>query len=165
MRDMATRSKLVLDEFLPYRLSMAANVVSETVASAYQSAFGLAVPEWRLIAVIAEANAISQFEICRRTRMDKVTVSRAAILLAGRGLLLRTPNPNDQRSHVLALTKQGRKLYQRIAPRALDIEARIFGGFSASEMRSFVSMLARIDAAALAIERSPGSSKSIALDA
>jgi DNA-binding MarR family transcriptional regulator len=157
MRDMATRSKLVLDEFVPYRLSMAANVVSETVASAYETEFGLAVPEWRLIAVIAEASAISQFEICRRTRMDKVSVSRAAILLAGRGLLLRTPNPNDQRSHVLALTKQGRQLYQRIAPRALDIEKRIFGGFSASEMRSFVAMLARIDAAALLIERLPGS--------
>jgi DNA-binding MarR family transcriptional regulator len=112
----------------------------------------LGVPEWRLLAVIAESDAISQFEICRRSRMDKVTVSRAAILLADRGLIARTPNPNDQRSHLLALTVEGRKLYNRIAPEALEIEERIFGGFKAAEMRAFISMLARIDAAALAIK-------------
>lgn len=149
---MARRKKLVLEEFLPYRLSMASNLVSETVASAYETAFGLGVPEWRLLAVIAESDAISQFEICRRTRMDKVTVSRAAILLADGGLIARTPNPNDQRSHLLALTVEGRKLYNRIAPEALEIEERIFGGFKAAEMRAFISMLARIDAAALAIK-------------
>jgi len=149
---MATRSKLVLDKFLPYRLSMASNLVSDTVASAYQRAFGIGIPEWRLVAVIAEASAVSQFEICRSTRMDKVTVSRAAITLADRGFVMRTPNPNDQRSHLLTLTKEGRRLYNRIAPRALEIEQQIFGAFSAAEMRAFVAMLARIDAAALAVE-------------
>ena len=81
---MTRRTKLVLGEFLPYRLSMASNLVSDTVATAYEAAFGLRIPEWRLVAVIAEADAISQFEICRRTRMDKVTVSRAGIALAAR---------------------------------------------------------------------------------
>jgi DNA-binding MarR family transcriptional regulator len=148
---MTRRTKLVLEEFLPYRLSMASNLVSDTVATAYEAAFGLRIPEWRLVAVIAEADAISQFEICRRTRMDKVTVSRAAIALAGRGLIERAPNPQDQRSHLLALTAQGRELYGRIAPKALAIEAQIFGGFGPAEIRAFVSMLERIDAAAYAV--------------
>src|ERR1700677_4277774 len=145
---MTRRSKLVLEQFLPYRLSMASNLVSDTVATAYEAAFGLRIPEWRLVAVIAEADAISQFEICRRTRMDKVTVSRAAIALAGRGLVGRAPNPQDQRSHLLALTAQGRELYGRIAPKALAIEAQIFGGFKTAEIRPFASFLERIAAAA-----------------
>lgn len=148
-------AKLVLDRFLPYRMSMATNLVSDTVASAYEAEFGLRIPEWRLIAVIAESDAISQFEICGRTRMDKVTVSRAAIALAGRGLVERAPNPKDQRSHLLALTAEGRKLYHRIAPKALQIEAQIFDGFDAAEIRAFVSMLERIDAAALAVGGTP----------
>ena len=143
-------AKLVLEQFLPYQLSMVSTVVSDTVATAYQAAFGLTIPEWRLVAVIAEAAAVSQFEICRRTRMDKVTVSRAAIALVDRGFVKRMPNPKDQRSHLLALTEEGRSLYRRVAPRALAIEARIFGGFGAAETREFASMLARIDAAALA---------------
>ncbi|MGB6309350.1 MAG: MarR family winged helix-turn-helix transcriptional regulator [Steroidobacteraceae bacterium] len=148
---MTRRAKLVLDRFIPYRLSMASNLVSDTVATAYEAAFGLRIPEWRLVAVIAEADAISQFEICRRTRMDKVTVSRAAIALADRGLIERRPNPLDQRSHLLALTPGGRELYGRIAPKALAIEAQIFGGFTPAELRALVSMLERIDAAAYAV--------------
>jgi DNA-binding MarR family transcriptional regulator len=148
---MTRRTKLILDQFLPYRLSLASNLVSDTVATTYEAAFGLRIPEWRLVAVIAETDAISQFEICRRTRMDKVTVSRAAIALSSRGLVRRAPNPEDQRSHLLALTAVGRELYGRIAPKALAIEAQIFGDFEPDEIRAFVAMLERIDAAALAV--------------
>jgi DNA-binding MarR family transcriptional regulator len=148
---MAKQRKLVLEEFLPYRLSMVSNLVSDRVATAYEAAFGLGVPEWRVLAVVAGGSASSQFEICRRTRMDKVAISRAAIALGRRGLIARGPNTKDHRSHVLALTDEGRKLYRLIAPKALAIEAQIFGGFKASELRAFVAMLARIDAAALAL--------------
>ena len=65
-------------------------------------------------------------------------------------MIERAPNPQDQRSHLLALTAQGRELYGRIAPKALAIEAQIFGGFKPAELRAFVSMLERIDAAAYA---------------
>ena len=56
--------ELKLDHFLPYRLSIASNRVSAAIASTYQALFGLKIPEWRLIAVIAEgAGAKSRFDI------------------------------------------------------------------------------------------------------
>lgn len=149
---MLARRKLVLERFLPYRLSLVSNIVSATVATAYQSLFDLTIPQWRLVAVIAEANFISQQEIGHRTRMDKVTVSRAAVVLVDRKLVKRTPNPHDQRSQLLELSPSGRKLYLRVAPKALAIERDIFGGFSDAEIRNFVVMLERIDAAAGALE-------------
>lgn len=45
---------LKLDQFLPYRLSIVSNRVSSAVASTYQALFGLKIPEWRLVAIIAE---------------------------------------------------------------------------------------------------------------
>ena len=140
---------LVLDRFLPYRLSVASNLVSDRIARAYATLFGLTIPEWRLIAVIAEVEAITQAEIGERTRMDKVTVSRAAIALVERGLLSRAPNPMDKRSHHLSLTAGGRDLYGAIAPKALELEGRIFDRFSREELDGFVAMLRRIDTAAL----------------
>ncbi|MDA4836162.1 MarR family transcriptional regulator, partial [Enterobacter hormaechei] len=95
--------RLVLDEFLPFRLSVTSNLVSGLIARAYQSLFGLSIPEWRLITVVAESGAITQQAIGARTRMDKVTVSRAAIALGERGLLARQGNPEDRRSHLLDL--------------------------------------------------------------
>ncbi len=140
---------LVLDRFLPYRMSVTSNLVSDRIARAYEALFGITIPEWRLVAVIAEVEAITQAEIGERTRMDKVTVSRAAIALVERGLLSRAPNPADKRSHHLSLTAAGRDLYASIAPKALELEAKIFARFTRAELEGFTAMLRRIDAAAL----------------
>jgi DNA-binding MarR family transcriptional regulator len=144
---------LMLDEFLPFRLSFTSNLVSEAIARAYEALFGLSVPEWRLIAVIAEHDGITQQRIGARTRMDKVTVSRAAIALADRGLVVRKPNPVDKRSHLLELSTDGRMLYEQIAPKALELEARIFGQLDHKKLREFTTMLREIDTIALDMAR------------
>lgn len=145
-------SGLKLDHFLPYRLSIASNAVSDAVATAYRTLFGLRIPEWRLIAVLAEGGNMSQQALCGRTRMDKVTVSRAAIALADRGLIARASNPGDQRSHLLALSDQGWALYQQVAPKALELEQRIFAGFTAAERERLQEMLSRVEAAVEALD-------------
>ncbi len=139
---------ITLDSFLPFRLSVASNMVSDVIAGSYAREFGVSVPEWRLIAVIAETDGLSQQQIGVRTRMDKVTVSRAAIALAGRGFVTRTPHPQDGRSNILALSDAGRELYRAIAPRALKLEREIFGALGDEELEAFSATLARITAAA-----------------
>jgi DNA-binding MarR family transcriptional regulator len=146
-------TRLRLDDFLPYRLSIASNRVSNVVATTYQAMFGLRIPEWRLIAVLAESGGMTQQALGGRTRMDKVTVSRAAIALAERGLVERQPNPGDQRSHLLTLSAEGRRLYEQVAPKALEMEARMFAAFSSDELAALRAMLDRMEAAAEAVER------------
>ena len=143
---------LKLDQFLPYRLSIASNRVSSAIATAYQSLFGLRIPEWRLIAVIAESDGMTQQALGAATRMDKVTVSRAAIALVDRGLVQRRPNPDDQRSHLLSLTDAGQTLYESVAPKALELEAQVFADFSAEEIKAFRAMLDRLEASAAPLD-------------
>lgn len=142
---------LALDDFIPFRLSFTSNLVSDAIARAYEALFGLSIPEWRLVAVVAEFGGISQREIGERTRMDKVTVSRAAIALVDRGVLAREANPGDRRSHRLVLTPAGHDLHRAIAPKAIELERRIFATFEPEEVARFVAMLRRIDAATLAL--------------
>ena len=146
------KTSLTLEDFLPYRLSYTANLVSELVAEAYRAFFQLSIPEWRVIAHAAEHDGISQQEICRRTRMDKVAISRAAVALRQRGLLARQSNERDRRSHLLTLSSEGRKLYDQVAPRALDLERRIIGDFKPEEVASLIEMLRRIDRSALSVD-------------
>ena len=54
-RDPAPAALPLARRFLPYRLSIASNVVSDAIATTYHALFGLRIPEWRLVAVIAEA--------------------------------------------------------------------------------------------------------------
>lgn len=139
---------LKLDSFLPYRLSIASNLVSEFISKAYSRLFGLNVPEWRLVAVIAETEGITQQEIGSRTLMDKVTVSRAAIALEKRGLIVRVPNPGDGRSHLLSLSAEGQELYRHVVPEALALEARIFGAFDSEQLALFSDLIQHISQAA-----------------
>ena len=143
--------RLVLDDFIPYRLSVASNSVSDAIARTYEALFGLSIPEWRLVAVVAEGEGVTQQAIGAATRMDKVTVSRAAIALTGRGLLVRRDNPADRRSHLLGLTAAGRRLYGAVAPEALALERRLLAAFEPDEVAAFVATLRRIEAAARAL--------------
>jgi DNA-binding MarR family transcriptional regulator len=141
-----TDNNLRLASFLPYRLSITSNAVSEMIASRYQALFGLSVAEWRLVAVIAEQSGITQQEIGRFTRMDKVTVSRAAMALAERGIVHRLPNEDDKRSKRLTLSKIGEQLYASIAPLAIGMERDIFACLSAEERATLAELLGRVDA-------------------
>jgi len=139
---------LKLDGYLPYRLSVASNAVSGLIARAYEDRFGLTVPQWRLLCVLAEDGGLSQVQIVARTVMDKVTVSRAAQGLVKRRLIGRSQNKSDGRSHVLALTAEGRALHVEIAPLALAYEAALISGLSPEDVTLLKRLLVRLQAAA-----------------
>lgn len=139
---------LKLDQFLPYRLSVASNRVSAAIATQYQALFGLRIAEWRLVAVLAEGGAMSQQALGVATQMDKMTVSRACAALGARHLVARAPNPVDQRSQLLSLSDKGRALYEQVAPKALAIEAALLQSFDADERTALAGYLRRLEAAA-----------------
>lgn len=140
--------KLNLDDFLPYRLSIASNAVSGRIAAEYQNRFGLKIPEWRLMAVLGEGKPLTQRELVAATRMDKVTVNRAAKALAERQLIARQAHEADGRSHHLELTETGRSLYDAIVPAAIASEAQLEATLSAGERAALIAILGKLTAAA-----------------
>jgi len=142
---------LRLDEFLPYQLSVTSNAVSSAIARTYEVLFGLRVPEWRLIAVLAEQEGVTQQALVARTEMDKMTVSRAAQALVTRGLVTRVPHGSDKRSHALALSDDGRALYAQIAPKALELEQKLLEELGAREVAQLKSTLAKLKSASHAL--------------
>jgi DNA-binding MarR family transcriptional regulator len=144
----AHEDELRLDAYLPYRLSVASNAVSGLIARSYQDRFGLSVPQWRVICVLAEDGGLTQGQIVARTVMDKVTVSRAAQELLKRRLVARSDHHADGRSHVLALTAEGARLHGEIAPLALAYEAALISGLAPDEVALLKRLLTRLQSAA-----------------
>jgi DNA-binding MarR family transcriptional regulator len=122
-----------LDRFLPYRLSVLTNVVSSTIAEAYRRRFGLSIPEWRVLAVLARHPGLSAAEVARLTRMDAVAVSRAVARLLAAGRLRRTIARDDRRRSVLAVTAAGTAVYREVAPLALGYERELLATLGAAE--------------------------------
>ena len=137
-----------LADFLPYLLSVTSNAVSSRIAEVYRREFGLRIPEWRVMAVLGDAGALTQRDLTAATLMDKVAVNRACKELEDRGLAARTANERDGRSHHLELTDAGRAMHGRIMPLALQMEAALFEDFSAEERERFRRLLDKLRGAA-----------------
>ena len=115
-------ARLELELFVPYRLSVLSNRVSQTIATAYAERFGIGITEWRVIAVLGRYAGLSANQVAERTAMDKVAVSRAVARLLERGLLQRDTHGDDRRRSVLELSEAGYKVYDEVVPLALGFE-------------------------------------------
>ena len=152
---MPTRSKSIatldLERFLPYRLSVLSNTVSEALAALYGERFNLSVTQWRVIAVLGRYPDLSAVEVAERTRMDKVAVSRAVAELIDSGRLDRQMDRLDRRCSVLNLSVEGRRVYEEIAPLALACEARLLSALSAKERDALEGILDKLTTAGVGL--------------
>lgn len=142
------KDELILEEFLPYRLSILSNTVSRAIASAYDRRFALTIPEWRVIAVLGRFPGLSAVEVAERTMMDKVAVSRAVSKLIKSGRIDREFADADRRRSILNLSMEGRRVHDEIAPLALKFEADLLQGLSDDEIRSLNAVMERLMARA-----------------
>ena len=141
---------LELDRFLPYRLSVLSNRISQDLAGLYAERFDLSVTEWRVLAVLGRYPNLSANEVAERTAMDKVAVSRAVTsLLAGVRLKRRTHGA-DRRRSVLALSAKGLRVYDEIVPLALAYEQRLLEGLPDDERTALHRLLSRMEERELA---------------
>ena len=132
-------SQLVLEQFLPYQLSILSNTVSNTIAREYRDLFGLSIPEWRVMAVLGRFGPLTASEACDRTAMDKVTVSRAVARL----IELKQVR-NDRRRSILKLTARGVRTHRQIVPIARGHESELAAALTQKERRSLDALLAKL---------------------
>jgi DNA-binding MarR family transcriptional regulator len=150
MPDSASHAVLELDRFLPYRLSVLSNHISQDIARLYGERFGLNVTEWRILAVLGRYPDLSAGEVAERTAMDKVAVSRAVTSLLAGGRLKRRVHGSDRRRSVLALSGKGYKVYDEVAPLALAYERRLLEGLREDERAALDRLLTRMEERELA---------------
>jgi DNA-binding MarR family transcriptional regulator len=133
-----------LEDFLPYRLSVAAESVSHLIARHHLGPSGLAMSEWRLLAAVGRYGVLSPTAAGEHTSMDKVKVSRAAASLVSRGLLRQTPDPDDGRGRLLRLTRKGSTVYSHVAPTARNVEAALAPGLTKAEWSTLHRALGKL---------------------
>lgn len=135
---------LVLEDFLPYRLSILSNRVSRAIAARYAKVFDLTVPEWRIIAVLGRRPGLTAKEVAEATEMDKVAVSRAVARLVEAKRVAARADRDDARRQILSLTAQGESVHARIAPIALASEQRLLSALDAREREQLDVLLDRL---------------------
>jgi DNA-binding MarR family transcriptional regulator len=122
-----------LDTFLPYRIAVLANVMSTAIAAVYEERFGLTIPEWRVIAVLARYPGLSAREVAEKSHMDAVAVSRAVNRLLRAGRVRRAVASDDRRRSVLQVSDAGYAVYREVAPMVLDFERALLDSLGSSD--------------------------------
>ena len=138
------KDELILEDFLPYRLSITSHTVSTNIARIYEKRFGVSIPEWRVIAVLGRYPGLSAVEVADRTLMDKVAVSRAVTKLIKTGRIDREFADADRRRSILNLSEEGKKVHNEIAPLALEFEQQLVQNISEDDFEKFNSILEQL---------------------
>jgi DNA-binding MarR family transcriptional regulator len=124
---------LELEHFLPYRLSILSNTVSQGIATEYEERFQLSMTEWRVMTILARFPEVSAREVVERTAMDKVAVSRAVSRLVDAGRVDRGTHDGDKRRSVLKLSEAGWAIHDEVAPLARAHERELLAKLSTEE--------------------------------
>ncbi len=118
-----------LVRFTPYRLTVAAQKLSEGLARQYRKQYGISVSEWRvLVHLTHSANAagnVSIRDIESRVAMEKSKVSRAAARLEEAGYVTKHVNDHDRRLVCLGLSPKGKALMAQLLPLAIQYQREI----------------------------------------
>jgi DNA-binding MarR family transcriptional regulator len=138
------QSRLDLDRFMPYRLSVLTNRVSSAIARQYSDRFELTIPEWRAMAVLGGTSGLSAREVAERTAMDKVRVSRAIESLMRARRVQREADASDGRVTRLSLTPKGRAIYDEVVPLALHLEEIFLSALTPQERRTLETLMDKL---------------------
>jgi len=133
-----------LENFLPYRLSLLSNRVSEAIADSYRQTHNISMSEWRLILILGQYPNSTATELIEYTAMDKVRVSRAVKRLIEKQLISAKNHASDGRSRSLSLTDNGKKLRADVIPKARDCETELHKVLSVDEVKVFSQLVDKL---------------------
>lgn len=137
-------NRLVLESFLPYRLSYLTNIISRKLAQLYSKQFDISPHEWRILITLNSHPNISAAEAGERIVMDKVAVSRAIKNLCTMGLVHKIFSKEDRRRSVLNLTEDGKDIYHKIEPLVIGYEDSLLDILDKEELSQLDHLLNKL---------------------
>ncbi len=140
-----------LDELLNYRLLKLFAVSGAPVIRLLEGRYGIARREWRLLAQLAHGGPMSPSLLAERANLDRPRTSRAVGVLVAKRLVERRVQPGDARRAQVALTDEGRRLYDEIFPQVAVINASIVAALDDAAVHALDAALRLMTERALAV--------------
>jgi DNA-binding MarR family transcriptional regulator len=138
----AAGSGLLVSDFLTTLVITTGNALRRTVTVPYTDQFGLTMPEWRVLSVLAEARELPFTELVVRSATDKGQLSRTLRGMQERGLLeLRS---EAAKKVTCLVTRSGLALYRKVMPVARQRQAEFIRQLSPLERRALYGVMHKL---------------------
>ena len=124
-------------------LSEAALHAHRLLTAAFASA-GSRGYHYRLLAALREYGPASQARLGRRTGIDESDVVAALNELAAGGYVKRTPDPEDRRRNIVAITAAGAARFRRLDKVLVQVQDELLRPLSTAERELLIDFLRRV---------------------
>ena len=101
--------------------------------------------EVRVVMTIAGQTGCNANYIARLLQCDKAMVTRLLNDLVKKGLVIRTPDPEDRRIFSLTLTPEGGELYQKTREKESQLFAEMLQGVTQKGQAEFIKTVNRME--------------------
>ncbi len=139
----------VVDPQLQSLITVKLNVVnvkmSRQIGQAVQKLANLRLPEWRILALLASAGALSQADIRNQIGMDKGQISRTVKNMLANDLISNEFDSGKARNIRLNLTEKGQEIHQRVDVMMEHRNKQLLGSFSEDQKLSLFGSLDRLE--------------------
>jgi DNA-binding MarR family transcriptional regulator len=99
---------------------------------------------YRLLAALREYGPASQARLGRRTGIDESDVVAALNELAAGGYVKRTPDPEDRRRNIVAITAAGAARFRRLDKVLVQVQDELLRPLSNAERELLIDFLRRV---------------------
>jgi DNA-binding MarR family transcriptional regulator len=130
----------VLDAAAMARLRLAVARLNRQMVQA-SSGQDLTFAQISALARIAEHGPLRLGELAARERVAAPTMTRTIAPLAAAGLVGKEPDPQDGRSHLIALTAVGKEMIERMRRQRLELLVRRIGRLSAGQSETLLAAI------------------------
>jgi len=131
------------DNSLPYHLRGAFRGF-ETALGRYLKRFDLPLSQFYILRLQWDEDGSTQGDIARLAFMSESVASQVIKKMEARGLLRRRPDPSDNRSQRVSLTRTGEKLRDIIAKDGIKISTENAPEISPEDMKTAIQVLKKI---------------------
>ncbi len=100
--------------------------------------------QFDIIATLGNTNGMTCKELGEKTLITKGTMTGVLDRLEGKGLLTRSPSPDDGRSWITRLTRKGQTLFEEIFPAHIKHLDPMFADLSDDDLKSLRTQLRRL---------------------
>jgi DNA-binding MarR family transcriptional regulator len=143
---------LHLDDSVFFKLVRVVNLTARPFNEGIGRRHDLSLSDWRVMMVLGSHPGTTASDVCQRTGMDKMSVSRAIAALARRRRVTRKPDPADGRRTLVWLSSAGQRLFDELSVSAQARERLVFRGVSMQEQARLGETLDRLIEALVAAD-------------
>jgi MarR family 2-MHQ and catechol resistance regulon transcriptional repressor len=133
---------LALDTFV--KLVRAFSTIARLEGAHIRSDYGLTPPQFGVLDALGHLGAMTMGELCRKRLVTGGNMTVVVDNLEEAGIVRRRPSPEDRRSTIVDLTREGRRRFDRIFPHHAQSMARMFSVLDASEQRQLGRLLKKL---------------------